>query len=188
MLFRLLAGHNKMNLSLESQYTPCPKCHYTRKTTDYGSDNQCPACGVVYEKYIQHQSYIQHPENSQANHVRQTFHAILSNWEKFKLAVCLTPFFAIVAVLTQIDSILVSFHKPLSEWLVVLALSAWLAYRIQNALNSGTLYTRGRYEFKGHWYERESQPYMFWQTIIAWLLGIFLLWVILAYTEFWAIS
>jgi hypothetical protein len=161
-----------MNLSLESQYTPCPKCHYTRKKTDREPDYQCPSCGVVYEKFIHHQEDIQHPENSQNNHLRLTHQVVLSYWEKFKLAVCLSPFFAIGAGIILMDSKSDAFHKPLGGWLVVLIFSGWMIYRIVNALESGALYTRGRYSIKGNWYYKKSTPYMFWQTIIMWTLGI----------------
>ncbi len=35
--------------------TTCPKCRYTRKPTDTAPDYQCPACGVIYHKYLQYQ-------------------------------------------------------------------------------------------------------------------------------------
>jgi hypothetical protein len=161
-----------MNLSLEPQNNTCPKCQYTRKITDMGSDFQCPFCGVVYEKYIHHHEDIQHPEYNQNNHLRLTSQVALSRWEKFKLVVCLSPFFAIGVGFTMMDSISEAFHKPLGGWLAVLIFSSWMIYRIANALRSGVLYTRGRYSTKGNWYCMESAPYMFWQTIIMWMLGI----------------
>lgn len=33
----------------------CPKCGYTRKQSDYAPDYECPACGIVYHKYVQKQ-------------------------------------------------------------------------------------------------------------------------------------
>ena len=63
-----------------------------------------------------------------------------------------------------------NFYKFLAQvWLLVLIF--WMTYRIIRALRSGGLYSRGRYETKGNWYYRESDPYMFWQTIIMWILG-----------------
>lgn len=32
----------------------CPKCAYVRQPEDQGPDYECPSCGVVYQKYIQH--------------------------------------------------------------------------------------------------------------------------------------
>ena len=32
--------------------TICPKCGYTRKKSDYAPDYECPACGIVYRKYL----------------------------------------------------------------------------------------------------------------------------------------
>jgi len=30
----------------------CPKCNYTRKSTDYAPDYECPSCGVIYSKFV----------------------------------------------------------------------------------------------------------------------------------------
>jgi hypothetical protein len=60
----------------------------------------------------------------------------------------------------------------------LLILSIWMIYRIILALKSGEVYTRGRYEFKGHLYDRGSEPYMYWQTIIIWVLGLVALWTV----------
>ncbi|MGZ5609233.1 MAG: DUF3592 domain-containing protein [Methylobacter sp.] len=35
--------------------TTCPKCRYIRKPADTAPDFQCPACGVIYHKYIHYQ-------------------------------------------------------------------------------------------------------------------------------------
>ncbi|MCK9606640.1 MAG: DUF3592 domain-containing protein [Methylomonas sp.] len=32
--------------------TTCPKCDYTRQKSDYAPDYECPACGIVYRKYL----------------------------------------------------------------------------------------------------------------------------------------
>lgn len=32
--------------------TTCLKCGYTRKKSDYAPDYECPACGIVYRKYL----------------------------------------------------------------------------------------------------------------------------------------
>lgn len=32
--------------------TICPKCGYTRKKSDYAPDYECPACGIIYHKYL----------------------------------------------------------------------------------------------------------------------------------------
>jgi len=63
----------------------------------------------------------------------------------------------------------------------LLFLSIWMIYRIVRALKSGEIYTRGRYEFKGHLYDRKSEPYMYWQTIILWALGLVALWTVFYY-------
>ncbi len=36
--------------------TICPKCGYTRKQSDYAPDYECPACGIVYRKYLHKQA------------------------------------------------------------------------------------------------------------------------------------
>lgn len=35
---------------------PCPKCGYARRADDPGAPDECPRCGVFYEKYIQWQA------------------------------------------------------------------------------------------------------------------------------------
>lgn len=74
------------------------------------------------------------------------------------------------------DTVSREFGQKFGE-LAFLALSVWLIYRIVKALKTGELYTRGRYELEGHLYSRESEPYMFWQTIVMWILGVIALWV-----------
>ncbi len=76
-----------MNLSLKSQYTPCPKCKYTRKNTDIEPEYQCPRCGVIYEKYIQRQNIIQHPEKNRNNHL------INSDWLPWRFS---NPYLAVL--------------------------------------------------------------------------------------------
>jgi len=69
----------------------------------------------------------------------------------------------------------------------LLILSVWMIYRIFRALKSGEIYTRGRYEFKGHLYDKESEPYMYWQTIIKWALGLVALWTVFYFVKhFWS--
>jgi ribosomal protein S27AE len=34
----------------------CPKCGYLRHQTDSGRTDECPHCGVIYAKYLQHQA------------------------------------------------------------------------------------------------------------------------------------
>lgn len=34
--------------------TTCPKCGHVRQPGDASPDYECPACGVIYEKYAQH--------------------------------------------------------------------------------------------------------------------------------------
>ncbi len=36
-------------------YETCPKCHYRRQQTDTGSTETCPACGLVFSKWLKHQ-------------------------------------------------------------------------------------------------------------------------------------
>ena len=36
-------------------YKTCPKCGYTRQPSEMSSIEQCPACGVVYEKWLKSQ-------------------------------------------------------------------------------------------------------------------------------------
>jgi len=43
--------------------TVCPKCKYMRKSTDMQPNYECPACGVIYDKYIQYQKNIQSQQN-----------------------------------------------------------------------------------------------------------------------------
>lgn len=33
-------------------YTICPKCQYQRKSTDQGDANICPACGLIFSKWM----------------------------------------------------------------------------------------------------------------------------------------
>ncbi len=33
-------------------YETCPKCEYTRKSTDSGDPGTCPACGLIFAKYM----------------------------------------------------------------------------------------------------------------------------------------
>ncbi|MBL6750265.1 MAG: hypothetical protein ISP90_07065 [Nevskia sp.] len=33
---------------------PCPKCGYLRQPQDAGSAGECPRCGVIYAKYLEH--------------------------------------------------------------------------------------------------------------------------------------
>ena len=35
--------------------TTCPKCRYTSKESDCTPDYECPACGVIYQKYLNRQ-------------------------------------------------------------------------------------------------------------------------------------
>jgi hypothetical protein len=60
----------------------------------------------------------------------------------------------------------------------LIILSIWMIYRIVRALKSGEIYTRARYEFKGHLYDRETEPYMYWQSSIMWVLGLVALWTV----------
>lgn len=39
--------------------TVCPKCGYTRQPGDQAPEYECPACGVVYQKYIQHHAEVE---------------------------------------------------------------------------------------------------------------------------------
>lgn len=34
--------------------TVCPKCGYTRRPEDQAPDYECPKCGIVYAKYLEH--------------------------------------------------------------------------------------------------------------------------------------
>ena len=34
-------------------YKTCPKCHYKRQSEDTGPESLCPACGLVFEKWLQ---------------------------------------------------------------------------------------------------------------------------------------
>lgn len=48
----------------------CPKCGYKRTTNDDPliPDYQCPACGIIYEKYQQQSSTIRVPDNDKHQH------------------------------------------------------------------------------------------------------------------------
>ncbi len=34
-------------------YKTCPKCHYQRQHGDTASEGECPACGLIFEKWLQ---------------------------------------------------------------------------------------------------------------------------------------
>ncbi|SIQ95792.1 hypothetical protein SAMN05421829_108143 [Aromatoleum tolulyticum] len=36
--------------------TTCPKCGYTRQSTDAAPDYECPSCGVIYQKFLEAQA------------------------------------------------------------------------------------------------------------------------------------
>lgn len=36
-------------------YKTCPKCHYTRKPGDTGSEDICPNCGLIFSKWMRQQ-------------------------------------------------------------------------------------------------------------------------------------
>jgi len=35
-------------------YKTCPKCHYHRSSRDVGHDDCCPACGIIFSKWLKH--------------------------------------------------------------------------------------------------------------------------------------
>ena len=36
-------------------YTTCPKCSYERGKTDTVDEGTCPACGIIFSKWMKHQ-------------------------------------------------------------------------------------------------------------------------------------
>jgi hypothetical protein len=44
-------------------YEICPKCHYPRQDDDTGSHDICPACGLVFSKWIKYQTEINDNES-----------------------------------------------------------------------------------------------------------------------------
>ncbi|MCZ6804244.1 MAG: hypothetical protein O7D86_10010 [Proteobacteria bacterium] len=36
-------------------YTTCPKCKYVRQTTDDSNPDICPACGIIFSKWMKQQ-------------------------------------------------------------------------------------------------------------------------------------
>ncbi len=50
-------------------YKSCPKCGYKRKPTDTTRDNQCPGCGLLFDKWLKHR-YRQAVDTSQSPRTR----------------------------------------------------------------------------------------------------------------------
>ena len=53
-------------------YSTCPKCHYERKPDDHGDADTCPACGLVFSKWMKQNFAADRAEggNTPANEIR----------------------------------------------------------------------------------------------------------------------
>jgi hypothetical protein len=169
-----------MNLTLEEQLIICPKCRYQRKSTDAGPAGQCPCCGVVYDKYFRHQNELarhahdgpkKHPGDDNWRRYHWYFLADVTRKEKLLLLSASLLTVAVIFLLKLTGIIAWDFKKTLAGFYFWM-MTGWLIYRVFDALNTGSLYRRGRFSRYGNWYHRESDPVMFWQIIVIWLLGI----------------
>ena len=61
-------------------------------------------------------------------------------------------------------------YKLIAE-VYLFILIIWMTYRIIRAVKSGEIYYKPKFSFNGNWYYRESNAYMFWQTVVMWTLG-----------------
>ncbi len=47
--------------TLEAMYKTCPECDYQRRTTDQGSPDVCPRCGLIFSKWMRTRFQVESP-------------------------------------------------------------------------------------------------------------------------------